>query len=639
MTNQQAQPSPAAGRGRHLVWPLLAVVLAVAGWAYSQAWSGAWYYDDGPSLAGLERVDDWLSALDYIRSGHAGPLGRPLTLATFAAQAESWPDRPRDFLIVNTAIHLLNGLLAFVLALLLARMVAPDPRQARWIALAAAACWTLSPFLASSAWLVVQRMTLLSASLVLAGMIVYLLGRQRMDRSPRLGLAMMLGAITFGTGLGVLAKENGILLPLLIGVTEVFLLPRSEPGRTPLPRLVRLALVLPALAIGAYLIHRLFAGGYDWRPFDQQERLLSQPRALWEYLRYLLLPTQFSVQPFMDGFAASTGLFRPPTTFFALLGGLVAVALTWWLRRFSRLPLFAATFFLAGHLLESSSVPLNLYFAHRNYLPSFGLYFAIAAVLLSTPLLARARRLVVAGLGAYVLLFAAILFDTASLWGAPQVAAQYWTQVFPDSIRAHQFQIQNALRAGAWRHAEELMDQVRQSHPDHVMLALQDLQLCAGSRAAMAAKLDRADRAMSRQGRLLPWEAGVVQELARASVRGQCPLLPPSLLMDLVDQALTATSHQGTVRSRLVLAKAQLAQGLGNPDLALTALEEAWRLAPSARIATLIAYQQVQKNDLAAARTVLEQALKQAPDDPLDRRLWRREINEYLARLSDAPQD
>ena len=68
------------------------LVMIFAGWAYSFAFSGTWYYDDAPNLAGLEQVDDWLTGLNFATSGIAGPTGRPVSLATFAFQANAWPD-------------------------------------------------------------------------------------------------------------------------------------------------------------------------------------------------------------------------------------------------------------------------------------------------------------------------------------------------------------------------------------------------------------------------------------------------------------------------------------------------------------------------------------------------------------------
>ena len=85
------------------------LVMIFAGWAYSLAFSGTWYYDDSPNLAGLEQVDDWLTGLNFTTSGIAGPTGRAVSLATFVFQANAWPDDPSAFLAVNTGIHLLTA--------------------------------------------------------------------------------------------------------------------------------------------------------------------------------------------------------------------------------------------------------------------------------------------------------------------------------------------------------------------------------------------------------------------------------------------------------------------------------------------------------------------------------------------------
>ncbi|MCY0536413.1 hypothetical protein, partial [Klebsiella pneumoniae] len=38
-------------------------------------------------------------------------------------------------------------------------------------------------------------------------------------------------------------------------------------------------------------------------------------------------------------------------------------------------------FFLVAHLVESSFLPLEMYYEHRNYLPSFGLLLAATGLL------------------------------------------------------------------------------------------------------------------------------------------------------------------------------------------------------------------------------------------------------------------
>jgi hypothetical protein len=44
-----------------------------------------------------------------------------------------------------------------------------------------------------------------------------------------------------------------------------------------------------------------------------------------------------------------------------------------------RLAAFGMAFFLVGHAMESTIIPLEIYFEHRNYLPSFGIVFGLVA--------------------------------------------------------------------------------------------------------------------------------------------------------------------------------------------------------------------------------------------------------------------
>ena len=79
----------------------LLVVLAV----YSMGWSGTLHFDDEPNLDPLYGISDLHSGLTVCYFWRAGPTGRPLSLATFALQHESWPD-PKPFLIFNTVLHI-----------------------------------------------------------------------------------------------------------------------------------------------------------------------------------------------------------------------------------------------------------------------------------------------------------------------------------------------------------------------------------------------------------------------------------------------------------------------------------------------------------------------------------------------------
>ena len=143
---------------------------------YSLAWSGTLHFDDEANLNGLYGISDFTSGLQFVFSGESGPTGRPLSLATFALQHESWPD-PKPFLIFNTVLHILNAVLCFLLLRRLLGWMLTDARSAEWLAVAVALLWAASPFLASSSLVVVQRMTGLSAFFALLALNVYTIAR------------------------------------------------------------------------------------------------------------------------------------------------------------------------------------------------------------------------------------------------------------------------------------------------------------------------------------------------------------------------------------------------------------------------------------------------------------------------------
>ena len=91
-------------------------------------------------------------------------------------------------------------------------------------------------------------------------------------------------------------------------------------------------------------------------------------------------------------------------------------------------------------MVESTVIPLELYFPHRNYLPAIGLYLAIAY-----PFFVLAerhdtwRKPAVATVAVYLLLFWGVLGYGTSLWGNRMLAAEVWFVHNQESIRATQY--------------------------------------------------------------------------------------------------------------------------------------------------------------------------------------------------------
>jgi hypothetical protein len=253
---------------------------------------------------------------------------------------------------------------------------------------------------------------------------MYLLGRQKLvDGETRPALIRLFVGFPLLLVAGMLSKENAAVAPALCLVVELAYY-RGDWRRHPavMKGFYGVFLLLPALAAVALVTlapDRLF-GLYDTRDFTLVERLLSQPRALMEYIGLILWPRGGLMGVFVDDFATSTGLWSPPQTLFAL-GGLLAISGFAIAVRKRAPSVFAGWFFfLVAHGVESSFLPLELYFEHRNYLPGIGLLVAVVGLwnLLPAATVTRRRHIpLVTGL-AIVLIFAGLGWVT---WGQVQV--------------------------------------------------------------------------------------------------------------------------------------------------------------------------------------------------------------------------
>jgi protein O-mannosyl-transferase len=261
----------------------------------------------------------------------------------------------------------------------------------------------------------------------------------------------MLAGIGLGTLLAVLAKANGILLPLLALVLEATVL-RAGDGASAATAVAPALVAAPAAgaagAAGGGLPRALppaLHDPIDVRSWTIAERLMTQPRVLLDYLQLLLVPRVLSTGLYNDAYVVSTGWLVPWTTLPAALAiaGLAAFAFA--VRR--RWPVLSAglLFWFAGHLLESSVVPLELYFEHRNYLPALLLFWPLAHALVHWRVRWSVRGLAAA---AMLALLAVTTWQRAQLWGQPERLAAVWALQNPGSPRSQATAAMDEMRSG-----------------------------------------------------------------------------------------------------------------------------------------------------------------------------------------------
>lgn len=413
----------------------LATTLLITTYIYWPGIQGGFLFDDYPNLDAmgfLNGVTDWETFRAFVFSGWSGPTGRPISLASFLLDDNTWPSYAPWFKKTNLYIHTLCGLLLCWATLLLARNYKTiTEQQAQWIAMLTCALWMLHPYMVSTTLYVVQRMAQLATLFSLAGIVLYLHARLSLQRTPRRAYFWMTLAIGLFTVLATYSKENGALLPLLILCIE-FCLPKD--GK-PVWQWRAIFLWLPSLALGYKLATYINLSENPWpnRNFNMIERLLTEARIVCEYLFHLFVPRIEGNGLYQDGYVISRSLWQPVTTVpaIAFLSGLLGFA--FWMRRKAPVVTLAILFFFSAHLMESTVVGLELYFEHRNYLAALFLFLPLAwYCVVFTPRFKLLPLIAVVVLA----ILASMTWLRANLWSDNDKLELYWVQSATNSPRA-----------------------------------------------------------------------------------------------------------------------------------------------------------------------------------------------------------
>lgn len=424
---------------------IFALLLLVYFMTYYPGSHGGFIYDDYPNIVSNQDIMvTSLEGADLLRaafSSFSGFLQRPVSMLSFAINHYFSGFDPYYYKITNILIHLLNGLLAGLLACLILGVIrrksVNNNGNIQYIALAVAAIWLLHPINLTSVLYVVQRMNELAALFTFMGLCFYISGRTGLMES-RKGWVKIGVALFLCGPLAAFSKENGALLYLYIFLVEILFFTRSGLNglnRSLLYGLFGLFIVLPALVVPGYLsIHPEFImDGYQQRPFTLMERLLTEARVLWFYVYLITIPNIQRMSLHYDSIGISSGLFEPVSTALAILGWLAVIIFSIKYRKKYPLASFGLLFFLAGHSMESTAIPLIIAFEHRNYVPAFGIILFLASAGLSqtlSPKTLRIRQVFV------VLLIVILAFSTnirARQWGNAGLLRFYELQHNPNS--------------------------------------------------------------------------------------------------------------------------------------------------------------------------------------------------------------
>jgi protein O-mannosyl-transferase len=369
------------------------VLFTVIAASYCNSLGAIWTLDDVPNILQNQRIQiEDLRMESIFRSFFLSPalepggelrISRPVAQLSFALNWLLGKNSPIGYRLVNIAVHFLTAFFLFLTVCELLRTPALSGKYegAESIALLSALLWAANPIQSQSVVYIVQRMSSLACLFYLFAMWSYIRGRLG---SPECRWRWFAAAL-IGFAAAVGSKENALMLPAALVLVEVTFFQDRAAASVPL-RLKLLAggsiVLLLATAGWLWSTGRLAAYlDYSSRLFTLTERLLTQPRILLFYLSQIAypIPSRLSIEHDVE---ISRSLLDPWTTLPSII--IVAAIIVFALFQVRRRPLasFAVLFFFLNHAIESSVIPLELIFEHRNYLPSLFLFVPVATGLL-----------------------------------------------------------------------------------------------------------------------------------------------------------------------------------------------------------------------------------------------------------------
>lgn len=408
---------------------------------YLKGASGPFLLDDSELLSAYEAfggVTDLNSLRHFVFDFGPTALGRPISFLSFLLNDQFAPASAEAFKLTNIYIHVLIGIVLCAVLLLLGQEVYGESVRIRYIALILTFLWLVMPIHTSTVFYVIQRMTQLAVLFTLSAIWFYHYALLKCQSDLARLCSYVAAAISIC--LAVLSKESGALVFLYLFVLHRFFF--QEKSRPLVSRAALWLLVyLPSAMLLAYLALSFskFSASYAYRDFTMPERLLTETRILWDYIYHILVPRLSGLGVFHDDYVLSSSLFSPGTTALALFGHLLLVCAAWALRNRSPLISLGIAWFYCSHLLESTIIPLELYFEHRNYLASVGvLLFCTGVFMLVMEQIEewflKPLHYLVAGL---MFFFSAMMTSQAALtWSDQEMLFSSWAMENENSKRA-----------------------------------------------------------------------------------------------------------------------------------------------------------------------------------------------------------
>ncbi|MGV6825997.1 MAG: hypothetical protein ACWA5Q_03380 [bacterium] len=536
----------------NLIWIILLFVAMVFTYtAYNQSSDAGWTFDDAIVLGNLSSVNDISSASSFIfHNQHISINGRPISMATFLLNKDDWPDNPAGFRQLNYIIHLLNALLIFLIAGAISKEIPDLSTNSTAFASLLSITWMLHPFLASTSFHLIQRMTLLSAFFTLIGILIYLWGRKRVDQGTFWSYAAMISGLFIGIVVGSLAKENAILTAFFLLSLEATILRKYFPA---LPGKFRPLLLFllwgPVIFVAGYAVYYgifKLEDTYYYREFTPVQRLASEAVILFDYLGQVIFPDIFRMGPIQDDSDRIRSF--DILSISAIVFWLTAVVVAIYIRKSRPFISFAILLFLTAHLLESTIFSLELYFEHRNYLAIIGIISLLVGAAWRTP------KSIFRGLSILVpIVLGGLLWQLHSLWSNPKEAAINTYQNHPSSTRATQNLVSALLKQNDMAAAYKILVESYVTQTSNAALASNLMQFqCLNSNVNARNRLLKIMNSNAESMTFSRSTSGALHKTVDQIYNGNCNHLTPEELIQFTRNLLRNPRYKDTSQQNVL---------------------------------------------------------------------------------------
>lgn len=360
------------------VWYILSFILIIISvWiVYHDTLDHSFHFDDTHVIMVNKSIRDFSTFKDP--SYWLNPNNRALSYFTFALSYSSGELSPRPYHITNILIHIASSILVFLLIIKVFKTQVMRKRliasYAIPVALIVALIFALHPVQTQSVTYIVQRMTALSGMFFLAGIVLYLHGRQLHTDGKSPGRYATYYALTFLAWMAALmSKQEAAAMPIVLLAAEYIFI-RDKDNRLYKTYLLTGTGIM-ALIATVVVFSGLIVPEKDALP--PAAYFATQMKVILKYMQLSILPFNLT----LDYAFPKSNSFFDPAALISMLVHIAVFAIAFSLRKRNPLIAFGILMFYLPLALTSTIFPIrDVIFEHRMYLSLVGFGLVITTL-------------------------------------------------------------------------------------------------------------------------------------------------------------------------------------------------------------------------------------------------------------------